>query len=86
MEAKRTLPLRVHVMVYNGPANNYVGLDVFATFDAALRQFDHLLRKTIQDFGRGWIVELVREVSGQELYFRDRSGYEIFCRRELIQN
>ena len=76
----------VHVIIYNDPANGYIGLDVFATFDAALRQFDHLLRKTIQDFGRSWIKEQIRRVSGQVLYFRDRTGYEIFYHRELIQD
>lgn len=76
----------VHVIVYNDPADEYVGFDVFATFNAALRQFDRRLRETRQDLGSDAIENLERNPAEHQLYFRDETGYEVFYRRESIQD
>lgn len=76
----------VHVIVYNDPADEYVGLDVFATFDAALRQFDRRLRETRQDLGSDAIECVECNPAEHQLHFRDKTGYEVFYRRESIQD
>lgn len=76
----------VHVVVYNDSPGGYVWLDVFATFDAALRQFDRRLRETRQDLGSDAIECVERNPAEHQLHFRDETGYEVFYRRESIQD
>jgi len=77
----------VHVIVYSDCDGEYVGLDVFDSFDAALRQYNKRLRETRDDNPDepDWVTELEHDEASGKLCFRDRSGYEVFYRRETVQ-
>lgn len=78
----------VHVIVYSDCDGEYVGLDVFDSFDAALAQYEKRLKETRDDNpdDPDWVTELEHDEAGGELCFRDRSGYEVFYRRETVQS
>ena len=83
-------PRYVHVIVYHDIEDRYVGLDVFGNFEAALRQFDKTLAE-IRDMHSDdpdWIIDLIRRVDDGygELYFSTGDDYEVFYRREIVQN
>lgn len=83
-----TPPPKVFVMVYHDHDYEYVGMDVFDSFNAALEQFDERLHATQDDHSGdlNWIENQVRNVEQQELYFRDKAGYEVFLRCETVQS
>ena len=83
-------PRYVHVIVYHDIEDRYVGLDVFGNFEAALRQFGKTLAE-IRDMHSDdpdWIVDLICNMEHEikELYFSTRNDYEVFYRREMVQN
>ena len=86
--AERTAFPNVHVVVYHDSENQYVGLDVFSSFEKALEQFDQRLKATRSDHADDpdWIFTLTRDTKRHELYFLDKSGYEVFYRNEVVQN
>ena len=77
----------VHVIVYADGGCRYVGMDVFDSFDAALAQYNRRLKETRDDNpdNPGRVTELEHDETSGALHFRDRSGYEVFYRRETIQ-
>lgn len=77
----------VHVLLYNDPQCNYVGLDVFASFNAALQQFRQRLKETKDEHldDPDWIEVLDERPENGELHFRDRDEYEVFYCREVVQ-
>lgn len=87
-ESESAAPEVVHVIVYYDAENGYVGLDVFGNFEAALQQFDRRLAEERADNPGNsiWITELIRDVERQELYFSTANDYEVFYRREIVQN
>ncbi|MDO4846089.1 MAG: hypothetical protein Q3977_05675, partial [Oscillospiraceae bacterium] len=89
-EVRNTLGLDtpvVHVVVYSDCDGEYVGLDVFDSFVAALTQYKKRLKETRDDNpdDPDWVTELEHDEASGELCFRDRSGYEVFYRRETVQ-
>lgn len=78
----------VHVIFYYDPDYDYVGCDVFDSFDAALRQFDSRLRdvRSKHPDDPSWIEDMERDPDKQKLYFRNSNGYEVFYRREELQS
>ena len=87
-KSESAAPEVVHVMAYYDAENCYVGLDVFGNFEAALQQFDRRLaeERAAHPGNSIWITELIRDVERQELYFSTANDYEVFYRREIVQN
>ena len=81
-------PPEVFVIIYHERDYEYVGMDVFDSFNAALDQFDERRRATQDDHPNdpNWIENQVRDAEKQELYFCDKAGYEVFLRRETVQS
>ena len=79
---------KVFVMIYHDRDYECVGMDVFDSFNAALEQFDERRRATQDDHPNdpNWIENQVRDAEKQELYFRDKAGYEVFLRCETVQS
>ena len=78
----------VHVIVYHDPmAGGCVGLDVFAKYDDAFRQFEETLEATEKEHpdDEDWIVQSTVGAVDDWLYFKDKSGYEVFYRKEEVQ-
>lgn len=77
----------VHVVVYSDCDCQYVGMDVFDSFEAALAQYNRRLKEIRDDNpdNPDWVTELEHDEASGVLHFRDRSGYEVFYRRENIQ-
>lgn len=79
-------PHYIHVLVYNDPTDDSVGVDIFSTYDAAFKQFLSRLNDTRDEHedDPDWIEELTIKYGTDELRFRDADGYEVFyCREEL---
>ena len=85
--AEKSAFSNVHVVVYHDSENQYVGFDVFSSFEKALEQFDQRLKATRSDHPEDpdWIFTLTRDTKRHELYFLDKAGYEVFYRNEAIQ-
>ena len=77
----------VHVVVYSDCNGQYVRLDVFDSFDAALAQYNRRLQETRADHPDDpeWVIEEEHDVANGALCFRDQSGYEVFYLRENVQ-
>ena len=77
----------VHVVVYSDCDGQYVRLDVFDSFDAALAQYNRRLQETRADNpdDPDWVIEEEHDVANGALCFRDQSGYEVFYLRENVQ-
>lgn len=74
-----------HVIVYHDFEDDYIGLDVFATYEAALMCWEEALKGVIALHGDGWIEEIERNEAERELYFNTNDGYECFYREEIVQ-
>lgn len=78
---------QVHLIVYNDPISNYVGIDAFASYEAAVQQFDARLSETKAEHADDseWIETLDRDVGKKELHFCTGDSYEVFYLEERIQ-
>lgn len=78
----------VHVVVYNEHDTHHVGMDIFSSFHSAVKQFDQQLKDTLAEHPDDpeWIEQLLREPERGELYFIDKSGYEVFYCCEVLQD
>lgn len=81
-------PEYVHVIIYHERSNGYVGVDVFDNYDAAFRQFENRLRQTkaSHPVDEEWIEAITAGYMDNALYFRDKDGYEVFYRKEVVQS
>lgn len=77
----------VYVVVYHDPSACYVGMDVFRSFDAAKKQFNHWLAITQSEHSDDpeWVHLTKNGENDPNLYFIAKDGYETFIRRERIQ-
>ena len=77
----------VHVVMYSDCDCQYVGMDVFDSFEAALAQYNQRLRETRADHpdDPDWVTEEEHDIESGVLRFRTQSGYEVFYRRENVQ-
>ena len=75
------------MVVYSDCDGQYVRLDVFDSFDAALAQYNQRLQETRADHPDDpeWVIEEEHDVANGALCFRDQSGYEVFYLRENVQ-
>lgn len=65
----------------------YIGMDVFGTFEAALKQFDTRYEEALadHDYDPDCITYYARVPEADELRFTDMDGYEVFYRTEILQ-
>lgn len=77
----------VHVVVYSDCDCQYVGMDVFDSFEAALAQYNQRLQETSADHldDPDWVTEEEHDIESGVLRFCTQSGYEVFYRRENVQ-
>ena len=85
-ELLRSMNATAHVIVYNDPRENYVGVDVFTNFEAALACWDGEYRRAKDTEDERGVVHVIRNDKGQELYFRTGRGFECFYREEALQD
>lgn len=80
-------PEHVHVLIYHERSIGYVGVDVFDNYDAVFRQFEERLKQTKATHPKDgkWIEAFTAGYADNELYFRDKSGYEVIYRKEILQ-
>lgn len=69
-ELLRSMNAAAHVIVYNDPRENYVGVDVFTNFEAALACWDGEHQRAMGLEEERGVVHTVRNVKEQEFYFR----------------
>ena len=72
--------------MYNDPRENYVGVDVFTNFEAALACWDGKYRRAKDTEDERGVVHIIRNDKGHELYFRTGRGFECFYREEALQD
>lgn len=84
-ELLRSMNAAAHVIVYNDPRENYVGVDVFTNFEAALACWDGEHQRAMGSEEERGVVHTVRNVKEQEFYFRTERGFECFYRKEALQ-
>ena len=80
-------PVKLHIIVYVDDDEAYIGMDVFSTFDAALKQFDTRYEETLadHDYDPDCITYYARVPEADELRFTDTDGYEVFYCTEILQ-
>ena len=80
-------PVKLHIIVYVDDDEAYIGMDVFNTFDAALKQFDTRYEETLadHDYDPDCITYYARVPEADELRFTDTDGYEVFYCTEILQ-
>lgn len=78
----------VHLLIYNDPSEEYIGTDVFDTYEAAFHSFrQRLLEDKLEHPDDPDFVEVFGcEYGSEELHFRDGDDYEVFYRKEELQH
>lgn len=80
-------PVKLHIIVYVDDDAAYIGLDVFSTFEAALKQFDARYAETLaeNDGDPDWFTIYKRDPENRELHFVDQDFYQVFYCTEILQ-
>lgn len=78
----------VHLLIYNDPTEEYIGTDVFDTYEAAFHNFRQRLMETKLDHADDpdFVEVFGCEYGSEELHFRDGDDYEVFYRKEELQH
>lgn len=84
---KEDTRMELHIIVYVDPHSAYVGMDVFSSFEAALRQFDARYAETLEEHSGDSerFALYTRNPETRELHFIDENLYEVFYRTEKLQ-
>lgn len=80
-------PVKLHIIVYVDDDEAYIGMDVFSTFEAALKQFDARYAETLEehDGDPDWFTIYERDPANHNLRFVDQDFYEVFYCTEILQ-
>lgn len=78
----------VHLIVYYDPDYEYVGCDVFDSFEVAHEQFNSRLQDVKAEYpdDPDWVEVLEYDLEKRDLLFRTHNGYEVFYCHEAVQS